>query len=200
LAIGESMKLVVGLGNPGREYERTRHNVGFEVLASLADRHRASWSKKANAEIARWGAEAVLVRPQTFMNLSGPAVQHWGHFYRVAIEDMLVVYDDVNLEAGRLRIRQSGSAGGHNGMKSIIQALGSDQFPRLRVGIGGGEKRSLSSHVLGKFGPEEEAVIEAAIGRAVEAVEAFVAEGIVAAMNQYNRKDDQKNDGEEKDT
>jgi len=194
------MKLVVGLGNPGREYERTRHNVGFEVLAGVAHRHHATWSKKSNAEIARWGAEAVLVRPQTFMNLSGPAVQHWGHFYRVAIEDVLVVYDDVNLEAGRLRVRPSGSAGGHNGMKSLIQALGSDQFPRLRVGIGGGDKKSLSSHVLGRFTTDEEAVIEAAIGRAVEAVEVFVADGIVAAMNLYNRKDDQKNDGEEKDS
>lgn len=193
------MKLVVGLGNPGREYERTRHNVGFEVLASVADRHGASWSKKRDAEVARWAADAVLVRPQTFMNLSGPAVQHWGHFYRVATEDLLVVYDDVNLEAGRLRIRRSGSAGGHNGMKSIIQALGSDQFPRLRVGIGGGEKTSLSSHVLGRFGPEEEAVIAAAIARAVEAVEVFVADGIVAAMNMYNRKDDQTNESEEKD-
>src|SRR4051812_1137651 len=186
------MKLVVGLGNPGREYERTRHNVGFEVLAGVAHRHHATWSKKSNAEIARWGAEAVLVRPQTFMNLSGPAVQHWGHFYRVAIEDVLVVYDDVNLEAGRLRVRPSGSAGGHNGMKSLIQALGSDQFPRLRVGFGGGDKKSLSSHVLGRFTTDEEAGVEAAIGPAGEGGEKVCGGGGGAARDILKPKGGQK--------
>jgi PTH1 family peptidyl-tRNA hydrolase len=188
------MKLVVGLGNPGREYEWTRHNVGFEVLESLAARHDATWSRKSDAEVARWGQQAVLVRPQTYMNLSGSAVQRWQHFYKVPIEDVLVVVDDVNLEAGRLRIRRSGSAGGHNGLKSIIAALGTDQFPRLRVGVGGGDRTTLSSHVLGRFSAEEEGIIEAAIARAVEAVEAFVAVGIVAAMDKYNRKDDKTNE------
>src|SRR5687768_17159236 len=144
------MKLIVGLGNPGREYTRTRHNVGFEVLESLAGRHGAAWSRKPDAEIARWAQDAVLVKPQTFMNLSGSAVQHWQHWYKVDFEDVLVVVDDVNLEAGRLRIRRSGGAGGHNGLKSIIAALGSEQFPRLRIGVGGGERKSLSSHVLGR--------------------------------------------------
>jgi PTH1 family peptidyl-tRNA hydrolase len=184
------VKLVAGLGNPGREYARTRHNVGFEVLESLAARHVAAWSKKPDAEIARWGQDAVLVKPQTYMNLSGSAVQHWHHFYKVPIEDVFVVVDDVNLEAGRLRIRRSGSAGGHNGLKSIIGSLGTDQFPRLRVGVGGGERKSLSSHVLGRFAPEEEAIIEAAIAKSVEAIEMFVAAGIVAVMDRYNRKDD----------
>jgi peptidyl-tRNA hydrolase, PTH1 family len=188
------MKLVVGLGNPGREYEWTRHNVGFEVLESLAARHGAIWSRKSDAEVGRWGQQAVLVRPQTYMNLSGSAVQRWQHFYKVPIEDVLVVVDDVNLEAGRLRIRRSGSAGGHNGLKSIIAALGTDQFARLRVGVGGGDRKSLSSHVLGRFSPEEEGIIEAAIAKAVEAVEAFVAVGIVAAMDKYNRKDDGTNE------
>ncbi len=131
------------------------------------------------------------------MNLSGSAVQHWQHWYKVDFEDMLVVVDDVNLEAGRLRIRRSGSAGGHNGLKSIIGALGTDQFPRLRVGVGGGDRKSLSSHVLGKFTPDEEAIIEAAIGKAVEAIEVFVAVGIVAAMDRYNRKDDKTNESED---
>jgi len=184
------MKLIAGLGNPGAQYEWTRHNVGFEVLEDLAARHAATWSKKPDAEVARWGQDAVLVKPQTFMNLSGSAVQRWAHFYKVGFEDVLVVVDDVNLEAGRLRIRRGGSAGGHNGLKSIIAALGTDQFPRLRVGVGGGTKRELSSHVLGKFSADEEAVIEAAIEKAVEAVEVFVAEGSSAAMNRYNRKDD----------
>ena len=184
------MKLVVGLGNPGREYARTRHNVGFEVLESLAARHGAAWSRKPDAELARWGQDAVLVKPQTFMNLSGSAVQRWQQFYKVAIEDVLIVVDDVNLEAARLRIRRAGSAGGHNGLKSIIASLGTDQFPRLRIGVGGGERKSLSSHVLGRFSADEEKIIEAAIEKAVEAVEVFVADGSSAAMNKYNRKDD----------
>ncbi len=191
------MKLVAGLGNPGREYARTRHNVGFEVLETLAARHSATWSKKPDAEIARWGQDAVLVKPQTFMNLSGSAVQNWQHFYKVPIEDVFVVVDDVNLEAGRLRIRRSGSAGGHNGLKSIIASLGTDQFPRLRVGVGGGERKSLSSHVLGRFAPEEEAIIEAAIAKSVEAIEMFVAFGVVTAMDRYNRKDDKSDKSNE---
>ena len=191
------MKLVAGLGNPGREYARTRHNVGFEVLESLALRHQASWSGKPDAEVARWGQEAVLVKPQTYMNLSGSAVQRWQHFYKVALEDTLVVVDDVNLEAGRLRIRRSGSPGGHNGLKSIKASLGTDQFPRLRVGVGGGERKELSSHVLGRFTADEEQIIEAAIAKAVEAIEVFVADGIVAAMDRYNRKDDKSNASED---
>jgi PTH1 family peptidyl-tRNA hydrolase len=191
------VKLVVGLGNPGREYARTRHNVGFEVLENLAARHAATWSKKPDAEIARWGQDAVLVKPQTFMNLSGSAVRRWQHFYKVALEDVLVVVDDVNLEAGRLRIRRSGSAGGHNGLKSIVAELGTDQFARLRVGVGGGERKSLSSHVLGRFTPDEEATIEAAIARSVEAIEVFVEVGIVAAMDRYNRKDDKSDKSNE---
>jgi peptidyl-tRNA hydrolase, PTH1 family len=188
------MKLVVGLGNPGREYARTRHNVGFEVLETLATRHGAAWTRKPDAEIARWGQDAVLVKPQTFMNLSGSAVQRWQHFYKVALEDLLIVVDDVNLEAGRLRIRPGGSAGGHNGLKSIVAELGTDRFARLRVGVGGGERKNLSSHVLGRFTPDEEAIIEAAIARAVEAIEVFVADGSSAAMNKYNRKDDKAAD------
>ena len=131
------------------------------------------------------------------MNLSGSAVQHWQHWYKVDFEDMLVVVDDVNLEAGRLRIRRSGSAGGHNGLKSIIGALGTDQFPRLRVGVGGGNRKNLSSHVLGRFTPDEEAIIETAIAKAVEAIEVFVAVGIVAAMDKYNRKDDKTTESED---
>jgi PTH1 family peptidyl-tRNA hydrolase len=192
------MKLVVGLGNPGAEYAWTRHNVGFEVVESLARRHGADWRKKADAQIARWGRTAVIVKPQTYMNLSGVAVQGWSSFYKVAFSDILIVVDDVNLEAGRLRIRRSGSAGGHNGLKSIIAALGTDQFPRLRVGVGRGDgERSLSSHVLGKIDPAEEKVIEAAIEKAVEAVEVFVTVGIVAAMDRYNRKDDKTNESED---
>lgn len=185
------MKLVAGLGNPGAEYEWTRHNLGFEVLDDLAAKHRVSWSSKSDAEIAKW-AGAVLVKPQTFMNLSGAAVQRWTHFYKIGFGDLLVVVDDVNLEAGRLRIRRGGGAGGHNGLKSIISALGTEEFPRLRIGVGGGEQSNLSPHVLGRFSAEEEAVIEAAIQKAVDAIEVFIAVGIVAAMDRFNRQDDTK--------
>ena len=182
------MRLIVGLGNPGAVYERTRHNLGFEVLDSLAGRHEASWSRKPDADVAKWARKAILVKPQTFMNLSGSAVQHWSHFFKIAFDDLLVVVDDVNLEAGRIRIRQGGGPGGHNGLKSIIASLGTDEFPRMRIGVGGGDQRNLSSHVLGKFGAAEESVIEDAIRTAVEAVEVFVAEGLAVAMNRYNRK------------
>ncbi len=182
------MKLVVGLGNPGAEYRRTRHNVGFEVLESLAGRHQARWSGKPDAELARWGHDAILVKPQTYMNLSGSAVQRWAHFYKVDAADIFVVVDDVNLEAGRVRIRGGGSAGGHNGLKSVAAALGTQEFPRLRLGVGGGSRKELSSHVLGKFTADEEAVIEAAIVTAVDAIEIFVTDGLAVAMNRYNRK------------
>jgi len=182
------MKLIVGLGNPGAAYERTRHNVGFEVLDSLAGRHDASWSRKPDAEVARWARKGILVKPQTFMNLSGSAVQHWTHFFKIALDDLLVVVDDVNLDAGRIRISQSGAPGGHNRLKSMIASLGTDEFPRMRIGVGGGDQRSLSSHVLGRFSAAEESVIEQTIRTAVEAVEVFVAEGLPVAMNRYNRK------------
>ena len=183
------VKLIAGLGNPGREYARTRHNVGFEVVEALAARHGARWTRKPDAELARWGQDAVLVKPQTFMNLSGGAVQRWQQFYKVAIEDVLIVVDDVNLEAGRLRIRRSGSPGGHNGLKSIRASFGTDEFPRLRVGVGGGERKELSSHVLGRFTPDEEKVIETAIEKAVEAAEVFVSAGPAEAMNRFNRRE-----------
>ena len=190
------MKLIAGLGNPGDEYKRTRHNVGFEVLDALAAAHAVRWSGKPDAEVGRW-AQNVLVKPLTYMNLSGSAVQRWSQFYKVGAEDLLVVVDDVNLDAGRLRIRRGGSAGGHNGLKSIIASLGTDQFPRLRIGVGGGGRKSLTSHVLGRFTPDEEAVVEAAVQKAIEAVGVFITDGIVAAMNQFNRKDDQPNESED---
>ena len=188
------MKLLVGLGNPGARYDGTRHNAGFAALDRVAKRHAVEWEsapRGIEALIGRWRAEeVVLVKPLTFMNLSGGAVVPLLHFYKIEVPDLLVVVDDVNLEAGRLRIRPSGSAGGHNGLKSIIASLGSDQFSRLRIGVGGGSARDLSPHVLGRFSAEEASVVDAAIDRAVEASELFIADGVVAAMNRYNRKDD----------
>ena len=187
------MKLVVGLGNPGRQYAGTRHNVGFDVIDALAERHRLDWaSAPANAVIAKWRAASVLLaKPLTFMNLSGHAVGELLRFYKIDPVDLLVVVDDVNLEVGRLRARPSGSAGGHNGLKSLVGAFGTEEFARLRVGVGRGDaRRDLADHVLAKFDPEERTIVAEAVGRAADAVELFVAEGIGPVMNRFNRKED----------
>jgi PTH1 family peptidyl-tRNA hydrolase len=187
------MKLVVGLGNPGRRYAGTRHNVGFDVLDLLAERHRLEWeAAPAEGLIAKWRAvPALLAKPLTFMNLSGHAVGELLRFYKIDLQDSLIVVDDVNLDLGRLRARPSGSAGGHNGLKSIIAALGTEEFARLRVGVGRGDaRRDLGDHVLAKFDPEERVEVAEAVGRAADAAELFVAEGIAPVMNRFNRKED----------
>ena len=187
------MKLVVGLGNPGRKYDGTRHNVGFDVVDVLAARHHLEWeSAPADALIARWRAASVLVaKPLTFMNLSGHAVGELMRFYKMEREDIVVIVDDANLELGRLRARPSGSAGGHNGLKSIIGALGSEDFARLRVGVGRGDaRRDLADHVLARFDPQEREDVAEAVGRAADAAELFVSEGIGPVMNRFNRKED----------
>ena len=184
------MKLVVGLGNPGRDYEHTRHNVGFQVTEELAGRYRvtlknhAKWKARA-AKIPDIAGGVLLAEPTTFMNLSGWAVRELMSFHKLAPADVLIVYDDADLPLGRLRLRASGSAGGHNGLKSIIQELGTTEFPRLRVGVGrqGGELRN---HVLGRFDADERPQIDAAVKRAADAADVFVKESILAAMNQYN--------------
>ncbi len=187
------MKLVVGLGNPGRNYDGTRHNIGFAVVDLIAARHGLGWeSAPTEAVLAKWRAAAALVaKPLTFMNLSGQAVGTLLRFYKIEPIDLLVVVDDVNLELGRLRARPSGSAGGHNGLKSIIGVLGSDGFARLRVGVGRGDaRRDLADHVLSTFAPQERDEVTAAVGRSADAAELFVAEGIGAVMNRFNRKED----------
>jgi len=195
------MKLVVGLGNPGAKYEGTRHNVGFAAVDVLASRHGAQWEmapKGTEALVARWRAEdVVLVKPLTFMNLSGEAIVPLLQFFKIDLQDLLVVVDDVNLELGRLRMRGGGGPGGHNGLKSIIASFGTEEFARMRVGVGGGDQRSLSPHVLGRFDRAEESVIDDAIKTAAEAVEVFVAEGLSAAMNRFNRKPDTANGQQE---
>ena len=187
------MKLVVGLGNPGRKYAGTRHNVGFEVADLLAERHRLEWeSAPAEALMAKWRAASVLVaKPLTFVNLSGVAIGELLRFYKIEIPDLLVVVDDTNLDLGRLRARPSGSAGGHNGLKSVISALGTEEFARLRVGVGrGNDRRDLADHVLAMFDPEERTSVAEATARAADAAELFVTEDIVAVMNRFNRKED----------
>ena len=189
------MKLIAALGNPGRIYDGTRHNLGFVVADTLAARHRLEWEaapRGIEALIARWrGADVVVAKPLTFMNLSGQAVRGLLQFYKIDPADMLVVVDDVNLELGRLRTRAAGSAGGHNGLKSIIEALGSDEFARLRVGVGRGDaQRDLADHVLAKFDPAERPVVEESVARAADAAETFIMEGIGPVMNRFNRKED----------
>src|SRR3954470_18962340 len=165
------MKLVAGLGNPGSKYAGTRHNVGFDAVDRLASRHGAQWDaapRGIEALVARWRAsDAVLVKPLTFMNLSGTAIVALLQFYKIELPDLLVVVDEVQLETGRIRIRPSGSAGGHNGLKSIIGSLGTDAFPRLRIGVGRGDnRRDLADHVLARFEPDERPVVDDAVGRA----------------------------------
>ena len=198
------MKLIVGLGNPGAKYAGTRHNVGFETLDLLARRHGLEWAaapKGAEALVANWRMRgAILAKPLTFMNLSGAAVMPLLQFYKIELDDLLVIVDEVQLETGRLRVRPSGSAGGHNGLKSIIGSLGTQGFPRLRIGVGRGDmRRDLADHVLARFDAEERPVFYDAVARAADATELFIAEGSSGAMNRYNRKDDKTNESEEKD-
>ena len=184
------MKLIVGLGNPGRVYEHTRHNVGFQVAEELARRYRvtlkthAKWKARA-AKVAEVGDGLLVAEPTTFMNLSGWAVREIAAFHKLAPSDVLVVVDDADLPLGRLRMRTAGSAGGHNGLKSIIQELGTVEFPRLRVGVGR-QAGELKNHVLGRFSEDEKAHIDAAVKRAADAAELFARENILAAMNRYN--------------
>lgn len=187
------MKLVVGLGNPGSKYEGTRHNVGFAAVDILAARHFVQWEaapRGAGALVGRWrAADVVLAKPLTFMNLSGAAVVALLQFYKIELPDMLVIVDEVQLDTGRIRLRPEGSAGGHNGLKSIIESLGTGAFPRLRIGVGRGDtRRDLADHVLAKFDADERPIIDEAIGRAADASEAFVADGMAVAMNRFNRK------------
>jgi PTH1 family peptidyl-tRNA hydrolase len=186
------MKLVAGLGNPGARYRGTRHNVGFEVIDLLASRHGAVFeAAPADAMQARWRRAddvVLLVKPLTFMDISGAAVSGLMRYFKVAPADALIVTDDVNLPLGRLRLRASGTEGGHNGLRSIADHLGSIEYPRLRIGVGRGDaRRDLADHVLARFEPEEQPGVEAAIARAADAVEVWLADGLAKAMNTFNR-------------
>ena len=191
------MKLVAGLGNPGRQYQGTRHNLGFEVVDEVARRHALTFeTAPADALQAKWRrapgeAPVLLVKPLTFMNLSGQAVGTLARFYKIAPADLLVVCDDVNLSLGRLRARGAGSEGGHNGLRSIAQHLGTADYPRLRVGVGRGDgRRDLADHVLARFEPDEKIRVDEAVTRAADAVELWLAEGLAATMNAFNRVDE----------
>ena len=185
------MKLVVGLGNPGAKYEGTRHNVGFAAVDLVAKRHGLEWQaapRGVEALIANWRmGGAILAKPLTFMNLSGAAVVGLLQFYKIPVEEQLVIVDESQLDLGRLRIRLEGSAGGHNGLKSIIQHLGTQAFPRVRVGVGrGDDRRDLSDHVLGRFETGERDTVSAAVLRAADAAERFLSDGIERVMSAFN--------------
>lgn len=183
------MKLIVGLGNPGREYENTRHNIGFDVIDYLAERFGVNINKikfkGLMGDFIYEGEKIILLKPSTFMNLSGESVREAMDFYKINIDDIVVVYDDIALDVGRIRIRPSGSDGGHNGIKNIIYQLNSDKFKRVRVGVGA-PKGDLVSHVLGKFTQQERSVLEDVIKVSAEAVLDIIKNGVQSAMNKYN--------------
>ncbi len=185
------MKVLVGLGNPGKKYEGTRHNVGWLVIGELAVRHGAARPKvKFDAEIAEVpvaGQKLLLVAPQTYMNASGRTVRQLVDFYQIAASDVLVVCDDINLPLAKLRIRRSGSSGGQKGLENVIQQLGTQDVPRLRIGVGSPPNgRDSADYVLDRFGKAEMREIEPAVRMAADAVEAWVAEGVDKAMNRFN--------------
>lgn len=184
-----AVRMVVGLGNPGSEYDQTRHNIGFELVDRLARAGGATWAKERKWEsaVAKSG-DLILVKPLTYMNLSGHAVQRVGSFHKIPPTQMLVVYDDADLPLGALRLRQDGSAGGHNGIKSLISTLGTDRFPRLKIGIGRSENGGMVGHVLGRFGEDERPEVEKTLARAEDAVNCVLASGLEAAMSRFNQR------------
>lgn len=191
---GARVKLIVGLGNPGSEYDQTRHNIGFMVLDVLAGRFGAEIRRKKftalTEEVTDGFNRLLLVKPQQYMNRSGRAVAEAATFYKLPPEDILVVTDDLALDVGRIRLRAQGSAGGHNGLKDILAALGTDAFARLRVGIGSRGTRRGTDYVLSRFSGDERAVIDDAVKTAADAALCWAREGAEAAMTKYNVKAD----------
>jgi PTH1 family peptidyl-tRNA hydrolase len=190
------MKLICGLGNPGREYERHRHNIGFMVVEALLSRARAELNQeKFQARVGQGtlGSERILfLEPQTYMNLSGRSLAEAARFYKVAVEDILVIHDELDLPFGRLQLKAGGGTGGHNGLKSSVQSLGADGFIRLRFGIGKPEgpnaKERVAGYVLSNFDDGERRQLEELIGRASDMAETWAREGLATAMNRFNRK------------
>jgi PTH1 family peptidyl-tRNA hydrolase len=184
------MKVVVGLGNPGGRYVGTRHNVGFAVVDVLAQGPGAGrFQGRFQAQVAEWVEgphKVLLVKPETFMNLSGRSVRQVVDFFQVGLEDVLVVCDDINLPLGKLRLRARGSHGGHNGLRDIQNHLGTPEYARLRIGVGAPPEEEAVDHVLGRFRPSERPVIDDAVAQAAQAVVVWVNDGIEACMNRFN--------------
>ena len=190
----EIMYIIAGLGNPKREYENTRHNVGFDVIDALADKYGIRViERKHKALVGRGyidGMKVVLAKPQTFMNLSGESIREIIDYYKVDPQtELIVVCDDISLDLGQLRIRKKGSAGGHNGIKDIIRQLGTEKFLRIKVGVGAKPKGwDLADYVLGRFSTEDRKIVDEAIAKAGNAVDIMISQGPDAAMNEFNKK------------
>ena len=188
------MYIIVGLGNPKSEYKNTRHNIGFDVIDVLSDKYNiATETKKHKALCGKGiieGQKVVLAMPQTYMNLSGESIRELVDYYKINVEtELIVIFDDVSLDLGMLRVRKHGTAGGHNGMKSIISQLGTENFMRIRVGVGEKPKGyDLADYVLGHFSGSEREIMDGTMIQATEAVKMIITEGIDKAMNQYNKK------------
>ena len=188
------MYIIAGLGNPTLQYEGTRHNVGFDVIDTLADKYNISVdARKSRAFIGKGmieGQKVILVKPQTYMNLSGESIRGLVDYYKIDVEhELLVIYDDISLDVGQLRIRKKGSAGGHNGIKNIIANLGTQNFPRIKVRVGENPKKyDLADYVLSHFSKAERELMEEGYQKAVKAVEMLLDGEMEAAMNEYNRK------------
>ncbi|WZL72822.1 aminoacyl-tRNA hydrolase [Clostridiaceae bacterium 35-E11] len=184
------MFVIVGLGNPGKQYVGTRHNVGFDTIDYLAYRNNITVNKIKHKAVIGEGMihnkKVMLVKPQTFMNLSGRSIREIVNFYKLDTEKLFVIYDDIDLQVGKLRLRSKGSAGTHNGMRSIIYEIQLDDFPRVRIGIGKPQHGNLADYVLGRFSQEEIEIVNQTIKRAAEAIEDAVKEGINMAMSRYN--------------
>lgn len=187
------MKLLIGLGNPGKRYEATRHNVGFMAVDELVHQEGASYDKAlfdaSFTQVLYQGQKALIMKPLTFMNLSGNAIRPLMNYFNIALEDICVIYDDMDLPVGKIRLRQKGSAGGHNGIKSMIECLGSNEFKRIKVGVGRPQAgRSVTNHVLSRFDKEEEDDLILAVERAVDAAKDWIKGGDFAqTMNRYNQ-------------
>ncbi len=180
------MKLIVGLGNPGRDYENTRHNIGFDTVDKLAELLNISLNKeKFNTNFNKVG-NILIAKPQTFMNLSGDAVQAIMHFYKIKIKDILVIYDDIDYSVGKFSIKTTGSSGGQKGIKSIIANLGTQNFARIKIGIGRGD--DVVKHVLGLFSKKDRVIVDKVIDHAANAAKLFMTEDIDIVMNKYNNK------------
>ena len=185
------MYIIAGLGNPTREYAGTRHNIGFDAVTRLADDYDIALNKREHKALCGKGViegnKVLLVQPQTYMNLSGESIRELVEYYKIQQEELIIIYDDISLDVGKLRIRKKGSAGGHNGIKNIIAHLGTQEFSRIKIGVGEKPKGwDLADYVLGHFKKEEEPLIREALGNAAEAVKVIMRDGVDRAMNDFN--------------
>lgn len=185
------MKLIVGLGNPGFEYENTRHNIGFMVLDNYLKENPAAWQKKFNGlyqTLTIQGKKVYFLKPQTYMNLSGSSIQEFVHYFKINLADILVIHDDLDLKIGRFRLKTNSSAGGHNGIKSIINSLGTENFARLKIGISKIDNIDTKDYVLGKFKPDELTILENLYPTINALINDFLTNDLSTLMNKYNKK------------